>query len=32
MAAAALITGPMIAGFLVARRAFVRGITMTGIR
>ena len=32
MAAAALITGPMIVGFLVARRAFVRGITMTGVR
>jgi len=32
MAAAALITGPMIAGFLLARRAFVRGITMTGVR
>ncbi|GIX11437.1 carbohydrate ABC transporter permease [Elioraea sp.] len=32
MAAASLITGPMIAGFLLARRAFVRGITMTGVR
>lgn len=32
MAAAALVTAPLILAFLLARRAFLRGITMTGLR
>lgn len=32
MAGAALVTAPLILAFLVARRAFLRGITMTGLR
>jgi multiple sugar transport system permease protein len=32
MAAAALVTAPLVLAFLVARRAFLRGITMTGLR
>lgn len=32
MAAAALTTAPLILAFLFARRAFLRGITMTGLR
>jgi multiple sugar transport system permease protein len=32
MAGAALVTAPLVLAFLVARRAFLRGITMTGLR
>ena len=32
MAGAALITAPMVLAFLVARRRFIQGITMTGFR
>lgn len=32
MAGAALITAPMVIAFLVARRRFIQGITMTGFR
>jgi len=32
MAGAALVTAPLVVAFLLARRAFVRGITMTGVR
>ncbi|WP_198368712.1 carbohydrate ABC transporter permease [Roseomonas rosulenta] len=32
MAAAALVTAPLVLAFLFARRAFLRGITMTGLR
>lgn len=32
MAGAALVTAPLVLAFLVARRAFLRGITMTGVR
>jgi multiple sugar transport system permease protein len=32
MASAALVTAPLVLAFLVARRAFLRGITMTGLR
>ncbi len=32
MASAALVTAPLILAFLFARRAFLRGITMTGLR
>ena len=32
MASAALVTAPLILTFLFARRAFLRGITMTGLR
>jgi multiple sugar transport system permease protein len=32
MAGAALVTAPLILAFLAARRAFLRGITMTGLR
>lgn len=32
MAGAALVTAPLVLAFLAARRAFLRGITMTGLR
>lgn len=32
MAGAAIITAPLVAAFLVARRRFIQGITMTGIK
>jgi len=32
MAGAALVTAPLVLAFLIARRAFLRGITMTGLR
>jgi multiple sugar transport system permease protein len=32
MASAAIVTAPLVLAFLLARRAFVRGITMTGVR
>jgi multiple sugar transport system permease protein len=32
MAGAALVTAPLVLAFLLARRAFLRGITMTGLR
>ncbi|WP_114377726.1 carbohydrate ABC transporter permease [Elioraea thermophila] len=32
MAGAALITAPLVLAFLVARRGFVRGLTMTGLK
>jgi multiple sugar transport system permease protein len=32
MAGATLITAPMVLAFLLARRRFIQGITMTGFR
>lgn len=32
MAGAAMITAPMILCFLLARRSFIAGITMTGVK
>ena len=32
MAGAAMITAPMIVCFLLARRSFIAGITMTGVK
>jgi multiple sugar transport system permease protein len=32
MAGAALVTAPLVLAFLIARRTFLRGITMTGLR
>ena len=32
MAGAAIITAPLVVAFLFARRRFIQGITMTGIK